>query len=305
LRFIRQGLTGITEAFSIIKRDIFRDDIKKPLMPPELPEVETTRRGIEPHLLDRKIHAVEIRERRMRWPVEDDILHIVGQPVTQVARRAKYLLIGFPSGTLILHLGMSGSLRICPHEVDLKKHDHLIVRLDGGVEMRFHDPRRFGAVLWQDATEGSPAEHPLLRHLGPEPLDACFHADYLWQACKGRKTSVKQLVMNNRIVVGAGNIYACEALFRSGIRPTRAAGRLSKPRIIRLTENIKNVLSEAIEQGGTTLRDFLREDGKPGYFKQKLAVYDRENEPCRECKTPIKRIVISNRSSFYCPQCQK
>ncbi|MEJ6571818.1 MAG: bifunctional DNA-formamidopyrimidine glycosylase/DNA-(apurinic or apyrimidinic site) lyase [Akkermansiaceae bacterium] len=272
---------------------------------PELPEVETTRRGITPHILGHQIHNIEIRERRMRWPVEDDVLKLVGKTINSIERRAKYLLIGCDTGTLMLHLGMSGSLRICPHEIELRKHDHFIMRIDGGMELRLHDPRRFGAVLWHDKNEGPLDQHPLLHHLGPEPLEDDFHSDYLTTSCKGRKISIKQLVMNNKIVVGAGNIYACEALFRSGIRPTRPAGKISKTRLVKLTQEIKDVLAEAIEQGGTTLRDFLREDGKPGYFKQKLHVYDRENEPCHLCDAIIKRIVISNRSTFYCPRCQR
>ncbi|MCP5536443.1 MAG: bifunctional DNA-formamidopyrimidine glycosylase/DNA-(apurinic or apyrimidinic site) lyase [Akkermansiaceae bacterium] len=272
---------------------------------PELPEVETTRRGIEPHMLGKRIHHVDIRDRRMRWPVEDDVLNIEGKVISRIGRRAKYLLLGCDAGTLILHLGMSGSLRICPHEVDLKKHDHFILGIDGGMEMRLHDPRRFGAVIWHDAAAGEVLTHPLLAHLGPEPLEDGFHADYLWQTCRGRKTSIKQHIMNNRVVVGVGNIYACEALFRSGIRPTRPAGNLSKPRLAKLTWEIQSVLGEAIEQGGTTLRDFLREDGKPGYFKQNLHVYDREGQGCHSCGAAIKRIVISNRSTFHCPKCQR
>ena len=271
---------------------------------PELPEVETTRRGIEPYLLGRKVLDVDIREPRMRWPVEKFVKRITGHAIQSVRRRAKYILITCDAGTLILHLGMSGSLRICPHELELKKHDHFVMHMDGGMEMRLHDPRRFGAVLWHDASDGSITENPLLRHLGPEPLEETFDPEYLASTCLKRKTTIKQHIMNNRVVVGVGNIYACEALFRSGIRPTRKAGNISKPRLIRLTAEIKQVLGEAIKQGGTTLRDFVREDGQPGYFKQKLKVYDREGEPCRQCSTIIKKITISNRSTYYCPKCQ-
>jgi len=271
---------------------------------PELPEVETTRRGIEPYLLGHKIQHVEIRESRMRWPVEDAVINITGHTVQSVQRRAKYLLITCDIGTLILHLGMSGSLRICPHELDFKKHDHFVLRIDGGMEMRLHDPRRFGAVLWHDDPDGPIDTHPLLRHLGPEPLEDDFNSDYLASTCQNRKTTIKQHIMNNKVVVGVGNIYACEALFNSGIRPTRKAGNISKQRLVRLTAEIKRVLDEAIKQGGTTLRDFLREDGQPGYFKQQLKVYDREGESCRQCGATIKKITISNRSTYYCPKCQ-
>jgi len=272
---------------------------------PELPEVETTKRGIEPYLLGRNIYAIEIREPRMRWPVEDDVLQMTGQRVNQVCRRAKYILMNCDLGTLILHLGMSGSLRICPHEQELRKHDHFIMRLDKDLEMRLHDPRRFGAVIWHDASKGPIDSHPLLCHLGPEPLSNHFNSDYLVSTCHQRKTSIKQHIMNNRVVVGVGNIYACEALFRSGIHPARKAGRIAKARINKLTNEIKLVLKEAIKQGGTTLRDFLREDGSPGYFKQQLNVYDREGKPCHACESKIKKIILGNRSTYYCPRCQR
>lgn len=269
---------------------------------PELPEVETTCRGIRPHLLGQCIKNTEIRNRHLRWPIENCVHNLKGQIIQHLHRRAKYLLLTCETGTLILHLGMSGSLRICPHETELRKHDHFILRLHTGMELRLHDPRRFGAVIW---CKSDPASHPLLKHLGPEPLSDEFDPSHLANACKGRKTSIKQLIMNNKIVVGVGNIYACEALFLSGIHPTRAAGRISQPRLIRLVRQIKDVLSEAIKQGGTTLRDFLREDGNPGYFKQSLNVYDREGLACRKCGAPLKRILISSRSTFYCPRCQR
>lgn len=269
---------------------------------PELPEVETTVRGIRPHLIGNIISEIDIRERRMRWPIEDCVLKSLQHPITKVSRRAKYILIHTEPGILILHLGMSGSLRICPHEIELKKHDHFILKLHTGMEMRLHDPRRFGCVLWH---EQDISEHRLIKNLGPEPLSDRFTSDHLIRSSKGKKTSIKQHIMNNKTVVGAGNIYACESLFRSGIRPTQHAGKVSKTKLIELSANIKTVLSEAITQGGTTLRDFLRENGQPGYFKQELNVYDREGEPCRNCHTAIKRIVISARSTFYCPHCQK
>lgn len=274
---------------------------------PELPEVETTRRGIEPYLVTQTVTKLHLRERRMRWPVEDTVLALEGKTITSVRRRAKYILIESSAGTLILHLGMSGSLRICPQETELRKHDHFIAQLDSGshLEMRLHDPRRFGAVLWHDQSDGDIQLHPLLKNLGPEPLSDAFTPASLIESSRGRKTSIKQHVMNNHVVVGAGNIYACEALFRSGIHPTRQAGKVSAARLEKLTENIRAVLTEAIKQGGTTLRDFVNEQGNPGYFKQRLNVYGREGEPCRDCGSTIKRIVISNRSTFYCPKCQR
>ncbi|MGJ8677425.1 MAG: bifunctional DNA-formamidopyrimidine glycosylase/DNA-(apurinic or apyrimidinic site) lyase [Akkermansiaceae bacterium] len=273
---------------------------------PELPEVETTVRGVRPHLMSHHVSDIIVRESRMRWPIiEEDVLKMIKLPIQNIERRAKYILVSCKKGTLILHLGMSGSLRICPRELELKKHDHFIMRLSTGMELRLHDPRRFGCVLWHDASEGDILNHHLLTNLGPEPLTENFNPQHLSESAKGRKTTIKQLIMNNKFVVGVGNIYACEALFRSGIHPTREAGKISKLRLSKLTTEIKKVLTEAITQGGTTLRDFLNESGNPGYFKQKLTVYDRETEPCRICKTPIKKIVISARSTFYCPKCQR
>lgn len=274
---------------------------------PELPEVETTCRGIEPYLLGQSFSTLELRERRMRWPVEDDVLNIEGEKITAVRRRAKYILIESSAGTLILHLGMSGSLRISPHEAALRKHDHFIARLESesSMELRLHDPRRFGAVLWHSAGTGDISHHPLFKKLGPEPLSDAFTPEVLISTSKGKKTTIKQHIMNNHVVVGAGNIYACEALFRSGIHPSRLAGKVSEKRLHNLTQHIRDVLSEAIQQGGTTLRDFVNEKGNPGYFKQRLNVYGRENQTCRICEAQIKRIVISNRSTFYCPKCQR
>lgn len=272
---------------------------------PELPEVETTLRGVEPYLVNSKIRSIEIRNPRLRWPVEKSVHKLEGQKVINVTRRAKYLLLHSNTGTLILHLGMSGSLRICPGETELKKHDHFVMHLGRGMEMRLHDPRRFGAVLWHDTQDGDLEDHFLLNHLGPEPLSDAFSIDYLSSSCKNRQTTIKQHIMNNKIVVGVGNIYACEALFRSGIKPHRKAGNISKHRLEVLANQIKQVLEDAIKQGGTTLRDFLREDGQPGYFKQRLKVYDREGKPCRHCQRAIKKITLSNRSTFYCPACQR
>lgn len=269
---------------------------------PELPEVETTRRGILPHLQGETVREVIVRNAAMRWPVEQNVNRMAGTTLMGVQRRAKYLLVESSGGTLILHLGMSGNLRLCQPEMPLKKHDHFILVMENGTELRLHDPRRFGAVIWH---EGVPEAHPLLNHLGPEPLGEDFHADYLQRVCQGKRTTIKQHIMNGKVVVGVGNIYASEALFRSGIHPRRQAGRISKQRLLKLTHEIKEVLDDAITQGGTTLRDFLNESGKPGYFKQRLLVYGRENEPCRACGKKISRIVISNRATFYCPSCQK
>ncbi|MFK7909453.1 MAG: bifunctional DNA-formamidopyrimidine glycosylase/DNA-(apurinic or apyrimidinic site) lyase [Akkermansiaceae bacterium] len=269
---------------------------------PELPEVETTRMGVLPHLRNETVSEVVVHNAAMRWPIDDNVYNMIGARVDDVKRRAKYILIKFADSTLVLHLGMSGSLRICQPSIPLKKHDHFVLKLKNGTELRLHDPRRFGAVI---LCQGDPMNHPLIRHLGQEPLANDFDADYLHQTCKNRKTTIKQHIMNGKVVVGVGNIYACEALFRSGIHPKRQAGRISKIRLTTLVHEIKAVLDEAITQGGTTLRDFLNENGEPGYFKQSLSVYDRQNEPCRTCKSAIRRIVISNRSTFFCQVCQK
>ena len=269
---------------------------------PELPEVETTLRGITPHLLGRNITAVKIRERRLRWPVPKAIDRLAGATVLGVRRRAKYLLIDVGSGTVILHLGMSGSLRLIDKDTEWRVHDHLALRLDSGQELRFHDPRRFGCVLF---CQGNVEYHRLLRDLGPEPLGPEFHAQYLAQKAEGKTVAIKQFVMNSQVVVGVGNIYACEALFLAGIHPKRSVGKVSKPRLKKLVAAIKEVLRQSIEMGGTTLRDFLREDGKPGYFKQSLRVYDREGQACRICRSTVKRIVQTGRSTYYCPKCQR
>jgi len=269
---------------------------------PELPEVETTRRGIEPHLLDRRIDRVVIRNPKLRWPVPPSLpRRLEGRSIRNVGRRAKYLLLDTGEGTLILHLGMSGSLRLTTPDTPLKKHDHFILRLSSGMELRLHDPRRFGAVLWH---EGETGLHPLLADLGPEPLLDEFNAEYLYRSCRGRKTTIKQHIMNGRVVVGVGNIYASEALFLAGIHPKRAAGRISRARIATLADSIKAVLASAIEQGGTTLRDFVHADGEPGYFSLQLKVYGKTGEPCDSCGNPIRESLIGQRSTFYCSRCQ-
>ena len=270
---------------------------------PELPEVETTRRGIAPSLTGATITRVVIRERRFRWPIPDGLeKHLTGLVINSVDRRAKYLLIRSDTGTLIIHLGMSGHLRFVTAGVGPKKHDHVDIELDSGDVLRFNDPRRFGSLLWTDA---NPLEHSLLMNLGPEPLDDTFTGSYLYGASRNRRIAIKPHLMNASIVVGVGNIYASESLFRAGIHPRRAAGRISLQRMSRLTEAIKYVLQESIRLGGTTLRDFYSGDGKPGYFRNELNVYDREGEACITCGRPIRQVVLGQRSTFYCPACQK
>jgi formamidopyrimidine-DNA glycosylase len=270
---------------------------------PELPEVETTRRGIRPHVLERHITAVEIREPRLRWPVPRRLAtRLKGQRITGVSRRAKYLLFETNAGTLLLHLGMSGSLAITPAGRPPAKHDHVDFVLDDGRCLRFTDPRRFGSLHWCDT---APLEHPLLRELGPEPLGAGFTADYLSRISRGRRVAIKQHIMNARVVVGVGNIYASESLFRAGIHPRRAAGRIATPRTQRLVAQIRQVLEEAIAAGGTTLRDFSVGDGRPGYFQQSLKVYGRESKPCERCGAAIRAARQGQRATYYCPRCQR
>ena len=269
---------------------------------PELPEVETTCRGIEPHIDKHRVTAVRVRQPKLRWQVPADLAElIVGREVCQVGRRGKYILIGFDNGELLIHLGMSGSLRVLPQETPPGKHDHVELIFDSGMMVRLTDPRRFGAVLWQPQGE----VHTLLASLGPEPLTDAFNTDHLAKACKGRSQAIKLLIMNSHVVVGVGNIYANEALFRAGIDPRRAAGKISKARLERLVEEIKAVLDYAITRGGTTLRDFLASDGKPGYFAQELSVYGRGGEPCKQCTKPLKEVRLGQRSTVFCTQCQR
>ncbi|OOG23026.1 DNA-formamidopyrimidine glycosylase [Thioalkalivibrio denitrificans] len=270
---------------------------------PELPEVETTRRGIEPHLAGRRITTVTVREPRLRWPVPGDLpARLTGHTIRAISRRAKYLLADIGDGTLIIHLGMSGSLRLVDPATPLRPHDHVEIRLDSGRCLRLHDPRRFGAVLW---TRDDPSTHALLARLGPEPLSDAFNEAYLHRSTRRRRVAIKQHLMNSHVVVGVGNIYASEALFLAGIRPGRAAGRLTRAECARLVQTIRQVLTEAIEQGGTTLRDFVREDGSHGYFGQHLRVYGRTGQACLTCETPVKQLIQGNRSSYYCPACQR
>jgi len=270
---------------------------------PELPEVETTRRGIEPVLRGRRVSAVDVREPRLRWPVPAALARdLSGQPLGSVSRRAKFLLFESPVGHLIMHLGMSGSLRVASRGVEPQRHDHLDIVLDDGRCLRFRDPRRFGAALW---TTDDPLEHPLLRHLGPEPLGPDFDARWLYRLSRGRRVAVKSFLMNSQIVAGVGNIYASEALFLAGIHPARAAGRISRGRYERLVDAVRRVLRDAITAGGTTLRDFVDSSGNPGYFSQRLRVYGRLGQDCEQCSAPLRSRVIGQRSTFFCPRCQR
>ena len=269
---------------------------------PELPEVETTRRGISPFLVGQTVQTVTIRQRQLRWPIPAELDNALpGQIITAVNRRAKYVLLQTAAGTALVHLGMSGSLRITDCDTAWKKHDHVSIELNNGRCLRLHDPRRFGALLW---TSAPVEQHPLLQKLGPEPLGNNFNGPYLYDLSRQRRTPVKLFIMDGTVVVGAGNIYASEALFMAGIDPRRTAGRISLARYEKLATAIRQVLQEAIAQGGTTLRDFVGGQGEPGYFKQYLRVYDRQGEPCRACQTPIRQIRLGQRSSYYCPHCQ-
>lgn len=269
---------------------------------PELPEVETTRRGIAPYILDQRIERVIVREPRLRWPVPDDLPALLaGRHVRAVDRRGKYLLLTLDQDRLLIHLGMSGRLRMLTTEVMPDKHDHVDLCFSNHVVLRFHDPRRFGAIL---PLHGE-APHPLLSGMGPEPLSDAFSADYLYQRSRGRRVAVKNFLMDGRVVVGVGNIYASEALFHAGIRPTRAAGRIARARYARLVAAVRKTLERAIHQGGTTLRDYSGAHGEAGYFQQVLMVYGRQGQACRVCGTPIRQQRIGQRSSFYCPDCQR
>ena len=268
---------------------------------PELPEVETTRRGIEPHIVGKRVKALHVRQPKLRWPIPDAIHAAEGKKLKSVERRGKYLLFRFSNGTIIAHLGMSGSMRITAPGEPPMFHDHVDLECSDGTTLRYCDPRRFGAWLW---TEEDPLQHDLIAKLGPEPLTDAFNVEYLVAKAKGRKSSVKAFIMDSHVVVGVGNIYANEALFMAGIHPKRAAGRVSKARYEKLVEAIKAVLAASIEMGGTTLRDFVGGDGKPGYFKQTLRVYGRAGQPCLTCKTPLTEIRLGQRSTVFCKLCQ-
>lgn len=270
---------------------------------PELPEVETTRRGIAPLISGCQIVELVLRTDKLRWPLDRGLCEsLPGQSISSVERRAKYLLLRCDHGTLILHLGMSGSLRVIEAGETENKHDHVDLIFSNGSCLRLNDPRKFGALLW---CAGDPAEHPLLSSLGPEPLSEQFDGSYLWQRSRQRKTAVKQFIMDQKLVVGVGNIYANESLFRAGIRPELAAGKIGRERYDRLAVAIKQILREAIAAGGTTIADFRQADGKPGYFKQQLQVYGRDGEPCPLCRQPISSVRLGQRSTYFCRRCQR
>jgi len=270
---------------------------------PELPEVETTCRGIAPYLVGRCVAKVVVRERRLRWPVPRGLGRaLAGVPVTSLSRRAKYIVAATPRGSLIVHLGMSGSLRVLTRPAPPLAHDHVDLVLDSGVTIRYHDPRRFGCVLW---TADDPLDHPLLAGLGPEPLSDDFDGGYLYRLSRGRSMPVKSFIMDGRVVAGVGNIYASEALSTAGIHPLRGAGRIGPARYERLATAVRATLERAIEVGGTTLRDYVNPAGEPGYFEQTLRVYGRAGQPCRACAAPVRQVVIGQRATFYCPRCQR
>ena len=270
---------------------------------PELPEVETVRRELEPLLVGRRIERVEVREPRLRWPVAADFgARVEGHRISALGRRAKYLLARFDRGTVLIHLGMAGSLRLVPAGGPAGVHDHVDWRLDDGQCLRYHDPRRFGAMLWWD---GAPAAHPLLAHLGPEPFSRGFHGDWLHARSRGRRAAVKSFIMDGRIVAGIGNIYANEALFEAGIHPARAAGRIARERYARLAGVLRRILADSIGAGGTSFRDYVHADGAPGRYGARLNVYDRTGEPCRRCGAALRGRVIGQRSTVWCPRCQR
>ena len=271
---------------------------------PELPEVETSKNGISKYLLQQTIEKVIIRESRLRWPIPNHLEQLIQHKIIKnITRRAKYIIIQFEHGNLVIHLGMSGHLKIMTHSKDsIQKHDHVDFILSNNTILRYHDPRRFGSILWIE----NPIEtHKLFAHLGPEPLEDNFNPNYLSSRLKNRKIPIKNLIMNQNIVVGVGNIYANEALFLSHINPLRPSDSLNKKEVKELIQNIKKVLAEAIKKGGTTLNDFKNAEGKPGYFKQELFVYGRKNQKCLVCANPIQECRIGQRSTFYCPKCQK
>ena len=268
---------------------------------PELPEVETTRKGLEPLITNRKIVSVHIYKNRLRWEIPSHLkITLKNQSIKKISRRAKYLLVHFDHGQLVMHLGMSGSIRVVSSFEPLKKHEHFELKLDNSSSIRFNDPRRFGSILWQNLNEPI----TLLKNLGPEPLSYEFDNKSLFNSSNGRLRNIKSFIMDSSVVVGVGNIYASESLFLAGISPKRKAGKTSKKRFKVLTNSIKNVLTDAINNGGTTLNDFSNVDGNPGYFSLVLNVYGRENMPCLRCSGKIKRIIQNQRATYYCPKCQ-
>ncbi|MDD2863587.1 MAG: bifunctional DNA-formamidopyrimidine glycosylase/DNA-(apurinic or apyrimidinic site) lyase [Methylococcales bacterium] len=269
---------------------------------PELPEVETTKRGIAPHIVGKRIENIIVRQRQLRWLIADDFeQNLRDEIVESVERRAKYLLLKTQNGTLIVHLGMSGNLRIVTRETPANSHDHVDVLFEQNTVLRFNDQRRFGALVW---AEGDVLKHPLLRELGVEPLTDDFTSALLFQLSRRKRVPIKTFLMNGKVVVGVGNIYANESLFLSGISPLRHAGDLSAKECENLVLQIREVLAKAIEQGGTTLRDFVNSEGKAGYFQQQLHVYGRGNQPCTKCSQPLTEIRLANRTTVFCPNCQ-
>ncbi len=269
---------------------------------PELPEVETTRLGLLPHLQQQVIAAVVVRQFRLRWPIPEILLTTLPkQTISQIQRRGKYLLLTCDTGHILIHLGMSGSLRVLPAETPPTKHDHVDIVLENGQCLRYHDPRRFGCILWTDEPI---LQHNLLAKLGPEPLSADFNTDYLATRLQNRRSSIKSVIMDSQVVVGVGNIYASESLFLAGVHPQRLANTLTLAQCERLVSSIQTVLQQAIAAGGTTLRDFTNSEGKPGYFQQALQVYGRAGELCFSCKTPVQQLTQHNRSTYFCPKCQ-
>ena len=270
---------------------------------PELPEVETTRIGIAPYVVGELVTDVIVREKRLRWPVPNQLKQqLTGQTINRLQRRAKYLLFYTKTGCMLLHLGMSGSLRILEKDSPFSKHDHVDIVFESERCLRLRDPRRFGSIHW---IKDDPFNFKLINHLGPEPLSDNFNGDYLFKKSRGRKQTIKTFIMDSRIIVGVGNIYANETLFAAHINPKRKAGNISRQRYIKLADAIKNVLGEALKQGGTTLRDFVNSNGQPGYFRYKLQVYGLAEKPCINCAAIIKLERIGQRSTFYCPRCQR
>ena len=270
---------------------------------PELPEVETTRRGVAPHVERQKVTAVRVYDPRLRWPVPRDLARrLVGRVIERVDRRSKYLLCHSDAGTLIVHLGMTGSLRVYRDPPARRSHDHVDLEFGNGVLLRYHDPRRFGAMLWspRDVTK-----HPLLVALGPEPLSPEFNVQYLFRVTRGRTAAIKLALMDSRTVVGVGNIYANESLFHAGIRPTTRSGRVSLPRVARLVDAVKATLTDAIASGGSTLRDYVDSRGAPGRFQLACYVYGRAGQPCRTCGSRIRALRLGGRTTSYCPACQR
>ncbi|WP_133130411.1 bifunctional DNA-formamidopyrimidine glycosylase/DNA-(apurinic or apyrimidinic site) lyase [Legionella yabuuchiae] len=269
---------------------------------PELPEVETTRRGLYPHLIDQSITQVIIHQPSLRIPIPDEFPNLcIGKTIIDITRRSKYLILKLTQGSILIHLGMSGNLRVLNENSALKKHDHVEVVLSNRRRLRYHDPRRFGLWLF---TANEPLAHPRLATLGPEPLTEFFNVDYLAKKAMHKKQCIKSFIMDNHIVVGVGNIYASESLFISGIHPLTPAGKVSTNKLANLIHSIKLVLNDALDAGGTTLKDFYSSDGKPGYFSQQLKVYGRQDLPCGTCGTIIQAVMISGRRSTFCPQCQ-